>query len=54
MVGLRDRLLTQPEEGEGGDVGWSKAIFGRGGVKDDVGEEEVEEDAVVAWSKGKF
>ena len=54
MVGLRERVLTQPVEGEGGDVGWFKAIFGRKGVQDDggEGEQEVEEDAVVAWAKG--
>ena len=49
MVGLRERVLTAPEEGR--DVGWFKAIFGRKGVRDD---KEVEEDDVVDWAKGRF
>lgn len=52
MVGLRERKLTKPEEGEGGDVGWLKAIFGRRGVSDD--ETKADEDAVEQWAKGEF
>jgi hypothetical protein len=59
MVGLRERVLTTPEEGEGGDVGWFKAIFGRRGVRDESenesgSQEEVEEDAVAAWARGEY
>lgn len=55
MVGLRERLLTKPEEGEGGDVGWVKALFGRRGVKDDQSAEDkerIEEEAVEEWARG--
>jgi len=54
MVGLRERLLTKPEEGEGGDVGWLKAIFGRKGVRDDEDDKQrIEDEAVEEWAKGK-
>ena len=52
MVGLRERVLTKPEDGEGGDVGWFKAIFGRKGVQDD--EQKADEDAVEQWAKGEL
>lgn len=55
MVGLRERLLTKPEEGEGGDVGWLKAIFGRKGVRDDEDDKQrIEDEAVEEWAKGEF
>lgn len=60
MVGLRERLLTQPEEGEGGDVGWMKAIFGRRGVQDEDDEAQAQaqaqadEQAVEQWAKGIY
>jgi hypothetical protein len=56
MVGLRERCLTIAQEGEGGDVGWLKAIFGRRGVQDEdeVDEKKVEEDAVQEWARGEL